>query len=209
MLGAVNVTSTRAVGQQPNVAATAPGAVEPASEADVALPLEGGALEAAERLDSAANDVTPVERSLGDAGSEAAGSDSATSGPGQPRGSASDGAAAGGMSYAGLATTLNESTLDGLSTQQGFRAGPRGATGGTRGWSAYRLGAVRRFEVSTRAAALRAFDVQSGGAGGVTRALTQAGTPQVHGSVAWYSRRRARWRRRTRTRLRQATAMVW
>jgi hypothetical protein len=147
-------------------------------------------------LNSAANDAAIAERSVGDAGEE-----DVEDGSGAPRGTAEAGAASTGMSYGGLAPTLNENTLDGLSVQQSFRAGPRGAASdGPRHASVYGLGGIQSYRLLGQGAGLdgerggsvvRAFSAEYGGAGGVIEARTRAGSERVHGEASWLSQESA------------------
>lgn len=157
-----------------------PGDADTWTPQDTELPLRFEVPEELLALRSAANDATPAERGLGSAGEED--EDGAT------RGTANDGAAASGLSYGGLSTIENETTLDGLSGQQSFRAGPRGeAAGGARGGSSYALGALRSLQVTTFGGVLPMFSAQYGGAGGAMRAETRAGSRQLHGMGEWIS----------------------
>lgn len=147
------------------------------------LPLRFQAPEELQALSSTANDAAPAERGVVDAGEADTGD-----GAGAPRGAATDGAAASGLSYGGFATIENETTLDGLSAQQSFRAGPRGsAAGGARGGSSYALGALLSLRTMTLNGGVQMFSAEYGGAGGVTRAETRTGTRKLHGSAEWIS----------------------
>ena len=87
-----------------------------------ALPVESGQWEDLAELDSDASEEpssTQTEESASDDADDPA-----------SRVSASDGAAATGLSYAGLPATQGEFSLDGLSGEQSFRAGPRGCGDG-------------------------------------------------------------------------------
>ena len=135
-------------------------------------------------LDSAANDAALAARSVGDAGAE-----DEDDGSGSPRGTANSGAASTGLSYTGLSPLLNEATLDGLSEQQSFRAGPRGAAaGGPRSLSSYSGGAVQSFRVLTQSFSLGSFSAEYGGAGGARVVTTRAGGDQFHGSAKLLTR---------------------
>ncbi len=154
---------------------------DPLLKAD--LPLRFQTPEELQVLNSAANDAATATRGVVDAGEVDTGD-----GAGAPRGVAADGAAASGLSYGGLATIENETTLDGLSAQQSFRAGPRGsAAGGARGGSSYAIGALLSLRTTTLSGGVQMFSAEYGGAGGVTRAETRAGARQLHGSAEWIS----------------------
>jgi hypothetical protein len=100
------------------------------------------------------------------------------------RRSSSDGAAAGGLSYAGLPSTQGTFSVDGLSGEQSFRAGPRGsATGGASSGSSYSQGSVRSFRMLPRN-----FSAQYGMVGGVA-VVTRAASAQWHGNVFFRARR--------------------
>ncbi len=167
----------RAHGQQsPAVQGTPAVSTEQQSTVETELPLRGEAVEGLQSLDSQANEAALASRPVADTSDEAQ----------AQRGSAQDGTAASGLSYGGLPTTLNQATLDGLSVQQSFRAGPRGgAAGGARGESIYNLRGLQGFRVETQRGGLRMFSAEYGGAGGVTSASTRAGTPQLRGSAQW------------------------
>ncbi|QMV18521.1 hypothetical protein GOB94_07350 [Granulicella sp. 5B5] len=144
------------------------------------LPLRFDMPEALQALRSSANDAASTARDIGNAGEEDENSSS--------RGAADDGAAASGLSYGGLSTIENETTLDGLSAQQSFRAGPRGAAaGGARGGSIYAIGALQSLRATTFGGVLTMFSAQYGGAGGAMRAETRAGSRKLHGSAEWIS----------------------
>ena len=124
----------------------------------------------------------------------------AEDGSGSPRGAAQAGDASTGMSYGGLAPQLNESTLDGLSVQQSFREGPRGAAAdGPRHPSVYGLGGIQSFRLmgqgessgGQRGDGVRGFSAAYGGAGGVTEAESRAGSETVHGSALLLSQESA------------------
>jgi hypothetical protein len=129
------------------------------------LPLEAGEWERAGELDSVAHGAALAERAPGGNGE----ADDNSEGGGDDRLSASSAAA--GLSYAGLASRTTMVQVDGLSAEQSFRGGPRGAAGGgpstraTFGEAA--LGSVRVMP--------RSFSAQSGGAGGVITVTTRGG----------------------------------
>ncbi len=92
--------------------------------------------------------------------------------------SARDGAAATGMSYAGLPSTQGEFSVDGLSGDQSFRAGPRGsAAGGASSGASYNQGSVRSFRVLPRT-----FSAQYGMVGGMA-VISRAASTNLHGDV--------------------------
>ncbi len=181
-----------------NSAASAHANAATASEEDAdpalrELPLEWGAPEAVEALNSAANSAAIADRSAGSASEEGAEDES-----GAPRASAQAGEASTGMSYGGFAAQLNEVTLDGLSAQQSFRAGPRGAAAdGPRRPSIYALGGIQSFHLMGQGTGpndrngLQGFSAQHGGAGGSLEALTRAGSETLHGSVLLLSQESA------------------
>jgi hypothetical protein len=98
--------------------------------------------------------------------------------------SASDGAAAAGLSYAGIAPIEGAATLDGLSAEQNFRAGPRGSsTGGPSSGSSFSQGAVHSFRILPHS-----FSAQYGGAGGGLAVVSRWGGNRLHGSAFVLSR---------------------
>jgi hypothetical protein len=86
-----------------------------------------------------------------------------------------------GFSFSGMAATQNERTVDGLSGDQGFRAGARGESGGgaRAGVAAgFGQGAVRSLRVLPHT-----FSARYGGvAGGVTAVATRSSTAHLHGA---------------------------
>jgi hypothetical protein len=135
-----------------------------------ALPVEGRRWEDLVELDSETND----DPSVGDAG----GGTSEDEDDPRSRASARDGAAAGGLSYAGLPSTQGEFSVDGLSGDQSFRAGPRGsATGGASAGASYNQGSVRSFRVLPRN-----FSAQYGTVGGIA-VISREGSSVMHGNV--------------------------
>ncbi len=95
------------------------------------------------------------------------------------RESARDGAAASGLSYAGIAPIESAVTVDGLSAEQNFRAGPRGsATGGPSSGSSFAQGAVSSFRVMPHT-----FSAQYGGGGGGLAVVSRGGPSALHGSA--------------------------
>ena len=101
--------------------------------------------------------------------------------------SAGDGAAATGLSYAGLPSTQGEFSLDGLSGDQSFRAGPRGsATGGASSGASYNQGSVRSFRVLPRN-----FSAQYGMVGGMA-VVSREASSELHGN-AFVRARESAW----------------
>ena len=95
------------------------------------------------------------------------------------RTSGRDGSAASGLSYAGISPIQSSQTVDGLSVEQNFRAGPRGsATGGPSSESSFSEGAVRSLRVLPHT-----FSAQYGGGGGGLAAVSRSGTNTPHGSA--------------------------
>ena len=89
------------------------------------------------------------------------------------------GAPSAGMSFSGLAAMHNVETVDGLSAQQSYRGGPRGAArDGPTLHSSYSQSAVRSFRVLSND-----FSAQSGGAGGRMEVLTREATAQPHFNI--------------------------
>ncbi|MDE1163221.1 MAG: TonB-dependent receptor [Acidobacteriaceae bacterium] len=87
--------------------------------------------------------------------------------------------AASGLSAAGLATTANSVTLDGLSALQSFRAGTRGAAaGGIRTGAMFGVGAVQSVRVMPRS-----FAADAAGAGGAIAVSTRGGGERLHGAM--------------------------
>jgi hypothetical protein len=146
---------------------------------DAALPVESGQWEDLAELDSEANE-DPSATQAGDTSSDDE-DDTASNA------SAGNGAAAGGLSYAGLPSTQGEFSLDGLSGEQSFRAGPRGsATGGASSGTSYNQGSVRSFRVLPRS-----FSAQYGMVGGMA-VVTRAGGTELHGN-AFFRARESAW----------------
>jgi hypothetical protein len=150
--------------------------VVPEAEADVStLPLAARRWEDAGELDSQAAVVAAVPESASGTGDEegADGNGRAAEASGR------DGAAASGLSYGGIAPIQGAMTVDGLSAEQNFRAGPRGAaTGGPSSGSSYSQGALRGFRVLPRT-----FSAQYGGGGGGLAVVSRAGATGVHGNA--------------------------
>jgi TonB dependent receptor len=101
--------------------------------------------------------------------------------------SAGDGAAATGLSYAGLPSAQGEFSLDGLSGDQSFRAGPRGSvTGGASSGASYNQGSVRSFRVLPRN-----FSAQYGMVGGMA-VVSREASSVLHGN-AFVRARESAW----------------
>jgi hypothetical protein len=141
------------------------------------LPINAARWENFAELDSEASVAASVAQS--DSGPMDDDADDASS-----RSSARDGAAASGLSYAGIASIEAASTLDGLSAEQNFRAGPRGSsTGGPSSGSSFSEGAVRSFRILPHT-----FSAQYGGAGGGLAIVSRWGSNTLHGSAFVFSR---------------------
>jgi hypothetical protein len=143
------------------------------------LPVEGRRWEDLVELDSETNEE-PAASSAGEGSSDD--EDDPAS-----RVSAGDGAAATGLSYAGLPSTQGEFSLDGLSGDQSFRAGPRGsATGGASSGASYNQGSVRSFRVLPRN-----FSAQYGMVGGMA-VISREASSVLHGN-AFVRARESAW----------------
>ncbi len=144
-----------------------------------ALPIESRQWENLAQLDSSVNAEPPATQ---DDGSEEDGEGDSGSSV-----SAGAGAAATGLSYAGLPATQGTISVDGLSGQQSFRAGPQGAaTGGASSGSSYNQGSVRSFRVVPQN-----FSAQYGMLGGMA-VVTRAASAQLHGNT-FFDVRRSGW----------------
>jgi hypothetical protein len=133
------------------------------------LPVDSRRWEDLVELDSEANEA-PSSRQYGDSTSDD--QDDPAS-----RASSGDGAAATGLSYAGLPATQGEMSIDGLSGEQSFRSGPRGsATGGASSGSSYNQGSVRYIRVLPHT-----FSAQYGTVGGIA-IVSRAGGARLHGN---------------------------
>ena len=145
-----------------------------------ALPLLSRDPSEAAVLDSSAADATSPEatRTADDpsADNDASGSAEATDKPGS------------GLSYNGLSPTQNSSRQDGLSAEQGFRSGPRGAAlEGPRTAASFGQAAVRSLRVFPST-----YSAQHGSAGGgVLTFGSQPGTARFHGTLFTYDRQSA------------------
>ncbi len=142
----------------------------PDAGTDAGLPVEAGRWENLAELDSEANEApasTQTEESASDDADDPA-----------SRVSAGDGAASTGLSYAGLPSTQGGFSLDGLSGEQSFRAGPRGsASGGASSGASYNQGSVRSFRVLPRS-----FSAQYGMVGGLA-VVSRGASAGLHGNV--------------------------
>ncbi|HEX5284816.1 MAG TPA: TonB-dependent receptor [Bryocella sp.] len=130
-------------------------------------------------LDSAAHDATlaaaPADETTGD--------DPAT--PEAARETAELGSA--GPSVSGLSPTANSTLLDGLSTRQNFRSGPRGsAAGGPRTSATFNESATRSFQLQPHS-----FSAQYGGAGGLIAVTSRGQAERLHGAAFAYTRQSA------------------
>ncbi len=145
------------------------------------LPLEGRQWEAVEETGAAAHETTLAD---GGAAGDAAEDDTASA-----RAEGETGSAATGLSVAGLPTTQNAQTVDGLSADQGFRSGPRGsAAGGPRLGSGFAQGAVGSVRVLPQT-----FSAQYGGGAGAVVAVSSRRVGEgVHGS-AFFQAREGAW----------------
>jgi hypothetical protein len=133
------------------------------------LPVEGRRWEDLVELDSEVSE----DASTGDAGDSGSDEDDPRS-----RVGGGDGAAATGLSYAGLSSTQGEFSLDGLSGEQSFRSGPRGsATGGASSGASYNQGSVRSFRVLPRN-----FSAQYGMVGGMA-VISREASSVLHGNA--------------------------
>lgn len=143
------------------------------------LPVEGRRWEDLAELNSETNEEPATEEASNSASDE--GDDTSS------RVAAGNGAPATGLSYAGLPSTQGTFSLDGLSGDQSFRAGPRGsATGGASSGASYNQGAVRSFRVLPRN-----FSAQYGMVGGMA-AITREASSGLHGS-AFVRARESTW----------------
>ena len=142
-----------------------------------ALPIESRQWEDLAELDSEANEESSTQTDDGADGDQ---NDPASVV------SSADGAAATGLSYAGLSAMQGALSIDGLSGDQSFRSGPRGsARGGARSGSSYSQGSVRNFRLLPRN-----FSAQYGMVGGMSVVSRAAGT-RLHGSAFLLSRQSA------------------
>jgi hypothetical protein len=144
-----------------------------------ALPVESRRWEDLAELDSEVNEAPSATQAADST------SDDDQDDPGS-RTSGSDGAAATGLSYAGLPSTQGTFSLDGMSGEQSFRSGPRGsATGGASSGSSYGQGSVRNFRLLPRN-----FSAQYGMVGGIA-VVTRAASTRLHGKAFFLARESA------------------
>jgi hypothetical protein len=142
-----------------------------------ALPIESRQWEDLAELDSEANEASSTQADDGADGDQ---NDPASVV------SSTDGAAATGLSYAGLSAMQGTLSIDGLSGDQSFRSGPRGsAAGGARSGSSYSQGAVRNFRLLPHN-----FSAQYGMVSGMS-VVSRAASTQLHGNVFLLSRQSA------------------
>jgi hypothetical protein len=173
-------TGTTTVGEvDPQAASLALAVIDDQSGEGVeSLPVESRRWENLVELDSQTAAATGVPLSASDGDADGRADDDAGERSGR------DGAAASGLSTDGIAPIESAHTVDGLSAEQNFRAGPRGsATGGPSSGSSYSEGAVSRLRVLPRT-----FSAQSGGAGGGLAIVSRGGAAGFHGSAFVYSR---------------------
>jgi hypothetical protein len=155
--------------QAPNAVTDAPSSeTQPQLET---LPVEALQWESLAELSSEANAPSNFASSDGDEGAPDA---DATSHAGSP---------ASGLSYDGLSPIHNAESVDGLSVEQSFRSGPRGAVGGgARSGSSYSEGAISSFRVL-----LHDFSAENGGAAGGSLAArtrsSMSGEARAHGGA--------------------------
>ncbi len=169
-----------ATGLRLSVAAT--GAPAEAATGDaVALPVPDRDWEAAEATDPATHDATLA----GGGSAQDATSDEDTA---AARSERETGSPATGLSFAGLPVTQNAQTTDGLSSDQGFRNGPRGsASGGPRLGSGFAGSALHSVRVLPST-----FSAQyGGGAGGVVAVASRASENGFHGNLFFQARESA------------------
>ena len=145
------------------------------------LPVEDRQWEAVEATDAAAHEATL-------AGSGAA-QDATEDDTASARAARETGAVATGLSVAGLPVTQDAETVDGLSADQAFRSGPRGAAaGGPQAGSGFAQGAVRSVRVMPGT-----FSAQYGGAAGALVAVgSRRAGAAMHGS-AFFQDRESAW----------------
>jgi hypothetical protein len=144
---------------------------KPAKQASPEIPALATDWQQLADLDSAAHDATlaaaPVDEAVSD--------DAAT--PEATRESSQLGLA--GPSVNGLSPTANSTLLDGLSTTQNFRSGPRGsAAGGPRTSATFGESATRSFQLQPRS-----FSAQYGSAGGLIAVTSRGQAERPHGSA--------------------------
>jgi len=137
-----------------------------------ALPVNAGEWESLGLLASEANGAAIVAGVSGDAEADLA--------DGRSKDASDAGAAASGLSFGGVAVTQNAALLDGLSMEQSFRSGPRGAAmGGSVSGTSFGQSAVRSFRVMPST-----YSAEFGGAAGAVLAIrSQAGEERLHGGA--------------------------
>jgi hypothetical protein len=92
-----------------------------------------------------------------------------------------------GPSVSGLSPTANSTLLDGLSTTQNFRSGPRGsASAGPRTSATFNQSATRSLQLQSHS-----FSAQYGGAGGVIAVTSRGQAERLHGTAFALTRRSA------------------
>ena len=150
------------------------------------LPLADLEWESASRAYSFANDATAVDDAPGREQDGASDSAEAARRGGSQGGTTET---ASGTTFAGLPITQNTESVDGLSNEQAFRSGPRGATAGgpVSGSSSYGQGVVRSLRVLPRS-----FSAQYGNAAGNGLAVrTRGGFDHFRGGLFYLLRESA------------------
>ena len=138
------------------------------------LPIESQQWESAAELDSQANVAAAVASDPGTADD-----DVQQESQDAARDSGDSGTPAAGFSFSGLAPMHDGETVDGLSAQQSYRSGPRGAAGGGPSLhTSYSLSAVQSFRVLPNN-----YSAQSGGVGGALEVTSRSATDHLHGSA--------------------------
>jgi hypothetical protein len=168
--------SASALPSEEEDAAVAAGAeVEPSPTVDQLqlLPVAGREVVALAQLDPLVQEISPAAQADGD--------DPDDSGDTRQSAAEDEAGPQGGLSFGGLAAIQNGQTVDGLSAQQGFRAGARGAAGGGASAGAaagFGQSAVRQLRVLPHTFSAR----YGGAAGGVMAVATRAAVAHLHGS---------------------------
>ena len=161
-----SVTGAATAGVEPNSAA--------GQDETLQLPIESQQWESATELDSQANEAAPVANDPGTADD-----DVQQESQDAARDSGDSGTPAAGFSFSGLAPMHDGETVDGLSAQQSYRSGPRGAAGGGPSLrTSYSLSAVQSFRVLPNN-----YSAQSGGVGGALEVTSRSATDHLHGSA--------------------------
>ncbi len=146
------------------------------------LPVEDRQWEAVEEISPAAHDATLAG---GGSAQHAAEEDEGAT----ARSEGETGSAASGLSYAGLPATQNVQTVDGLSADQAFGGGPRGASGaGGRIGSSFAQGGVGSVRVMAHT-----FSAQYGGAAGGTVVVSSRGAGERLRGSAFLQMRQSAW----------------